>query len=41
MGDPSLEVTEESHDSSQEAEGMVMEAITRRYYNYCKKCQYY
>jgi hypothetical protein len=29
MGDPSVEV---SHDASQEAEGVVMEAILRRYY---------
>jgi hypothetical protein len=29
MGDPSVGV---SHDASQEAEGMVVEAILRRYY---------
>jgi hypothetical protein len=28
MGDPSVEV---NHDASQEAEGVVMEAILRRY----------
>jgi hypothetical protein len=30
MGEPSLEVSEESHDASQEEECMVMEAIIRR-----------
>jgi hypothetical protein len=29
---PSLAVTEERHGASMEAEGVVMEAITRRYY---------
>jgi hypothetical protein len=29
MGDPSVDV---SHDASQEVEGVVMEAIVRRYY---------
>jgi hypothetical protein len=33
VGDPSLAVTaEETHDASQEAEGVVMEAIIRNYY---------
>jgi hypothetical protein len=40
VGDPSLAVTaEESHDASQEADGMVMEAIIRRYY--CFPLQYF
>jgi hypothetical protein len=32
MGDPSLAATVESHDASQEAQDVVMEAIIRRYY---------
>jgi hypothetical protein len=40
VGDPSLAVTaEESHDASKEAEGVVMEAIIRRYY--CFPLQYF
>jgi hypothetical protein len=30
MGDPSVEVSEESHDAFQEEECMVMEAIIKR-----------
>jgi hypothetical protein len=32
MGDPSLAATVEIHDASQEAQGVVMEAIIQRYY---------
>jgi hypothetical protein len=32
VGDPTLAVTADSHDASQEAKGVVMEAIIGRYY---------